>query len=133
MASGFYTKAKQALLAGDIDLDADTVKVVLIDDGAYTADFDAHEFLDDVTAGTVGTAQTLGSKTVTGGVFDAADVTFSAVTGSSVESALYYIDTGDPATSRLLCVCALNSPVTPNGGDISLAHDNGANKIFKLA
>jgi len=27
---------------------------------------------------------------------------------------------------------ATNLPVTPNGGDIIVAWDNGANKIFKL-
>jgi hypothetical protein len=133
MSSGFYTKAKEALLNGGINLETDTIKVLLIDDGSYTPNYSTDQYLSDVPGGArIGTAQTLSNKTFTGGVFDADDVTFTAVTGASVESALYYKDTGSAATSPLLCIEALSSAVTPNGGDIGLAHDNGTNRIFKL-
>lgn len=56
--------------------------------------------LDDFDAAVVGTAQTLTSPTVTAGVADAADVTFSSVTGATVEAVLIYKDTGTASTSR---------------------------------
>lgn len=57
--------------------------------------------LDDFSTAVVGTAQTLTSPTVTQGVADAADVTFSAVTGATVEAILVYRDTGTASTSRV--------------------------------
>lgn len=55
---------------------------------------------DDFDACLVGTAQTLGSVTVTNGTHDAADPTFTAVSGASVEAWLEYKDTGTASTSR---------------------------------
>lgn len=82
----------------------------------------------------VGTPQTLTSKTVTGGVLDAADVTFSAVPTAAVKYCAIYKDTGSAATSPLIALfdTAAGLPVSTNGGDIIIAWDNGANKIFKL-
>lgn len=57
--------------------------------------------LDDFDAAVVGTAQTLTSPTVTAGVADAADVTYSAVSGATVEAILIYKDTGTASTSRV--------------------------------
>jgi hypothetical protein len=159
---------------------------------------------DDFDGALVGAKVALGSPTVTAGVADAADVTFTAVTGASVEATIIFRDTGTASTSRVVCLqtgkhivtadatltagttlvvepvsAAIPSgtvltfstgqtatlsalanagdraltvssttitsggralapatgsgyPVTPNGGNISLAFDNGANRIFKL-
>ena len=135
MASALYDKARKAFADGDIDLLNDTIKCVLIDAADYTVDLANHDFLDDVPSGArVGTAQTLGSKTTTAGVFDAADVTFSSVSGDQCEAILIYKDTGTEGTSRLIAYIdsATGLPVTPNGGDIQIQWDNGPNKIFKL-
>jgi hypothetical protein len=48
MFSFLYNEGKLGLLNGNIDLLADTIKVALLGSG-YSADKDAHEFLDDVT------------------------------------------------------------------------------------
>ena len=108
-----------------------TVKVALVDTGTYTYNA-SHEFLTSLT-GVVGTAQAIGSKTFTNGVFDGSDVTFSAVTGNSVEALVIYIDTGVAGTSRLVAYIdtgVTGLPVTPNGGDISVTWN--ANGIFAL-
>lgn len=97
----WYPKAIEALPKGDLDLEAGTVKAALIDTGAYTYS-DAHEFWSDAVAGVIGTPVTLGSKTFTGGVFDAADATVNSVPGGQDAGAIIiFIDTGNPATSRL--------------------------------
>lgn len=131
MASGLYTKGKEALLNGTINLESDTIKVAMVDTGTYTVDLANHDFYNDVS-GVVGTPQTLGSKTFTNGVFDAADVTFTAVTGNSVEALVIYEDTGSSATSSLLVYIdsGTNLPVTPNGGDITIQWN--ASGIFSL-
>lgn len=135
MASGLYAKGREGFLDGSIDWDTNTIKCCLVDAADYTVNLATHDNLDDVPSGArVGTPQTLTSKTVTDGVADAADVTFTAVTGDVSEAIVIWKDTGTESTSRLICYIdtATGLPVTPNGGDIVIAWDSGANKIFKL-
>ena len=59
------------------------------------------------------------------------------VTGDPCEALIIYKHTGTDATSRLIAyIDTVTGPaalsVTPNGGDITIVFDNGANKIFKL-
>jgi hypothetical protein len=136
MSNQLYTKAKQGLIDGSIDLDTDNIKAVLVDGADYTPNLATHDNLDDIpVAGRVATSGNLASKTVTDGVFDAADVTISAVSGDQFEYIVLYKDTGVESTSRLILLIdtATGLPCTPNGGDITIAWDNGANKIFKLS
>lgn len=133
MANALYPKWKEALLqfTSNNDLSAGTVKVALVTAG-YTYS-SANQYYSSVSASVVGTPQTLGSKTFTNGVFDAADVTFTAVTGSQVVSLVIYIDTGNAATSPLVAFIdtgVTNLPVTPNGGDILITWN--ASGIFAL-
>lgn len=122
MANALYNKAKESFISQNpsIDLDTDTIKVALVDTGTYTFSA-AHQYYSSVT-GVVGTPATLASKTITNGVFDAADVTFAAVSGASVEALVVYKDTGSAATSPLIAYIdtGTNLPVTPNGGDITI-------------
>lgn len=133
MANALYPKWKQALLefTANNDLDGQTVKVALVTSGyTYSA---TDQFYSSVSASVVGTPQTIGTKTFTNGVFDGADVTFSAVTGSQVTRLVIYIDTGSAATSPLVAYLdtgVTNLPVTPNGGDIAITWN--ASGIFAL-
>lgn len=68
--------------------------------GGYAVNLTLADNIDDVSAGRVGTDQTLGSKTLTNGVLDAADVTYTALTGDVIEGLFIYRDTGAEATSR---------------------------------
>lgn len=134
MANLLYPKFKEALLSGSVNLTSDTIKAVFLDAADYTYS-SAHDNLDDVASGArVGTAQTLGSKSVTNGVFDAGDLTFTSVTGDASEYILIYKDTGTESTSTLIALfdTATGLTVTPNGGNITVTWDNGANKIFAL-
>lgn len=132
MANEWYPKHKEALLQNSANSAlTGTVKVALVDTGTYIYD-PANEFLTSLT-GVVGTAQTIGSKTYTGGIFDGADVTYTAVTGATVEALVLYIDTGVAATSRLVAYLdtgITGLPVTPNGGNITVTWD--ATGIVKL-
>lgn len=134
MANALYAKWKEQLLqfTANNNLSAGTVKVALVDTGVYTYN-SADQFYSSVSSAVVGTPQTIGSKTFTNGVFDGADVTFTAVTGNSVEALVIYIDTGSASTSPLVAyidTSVTGLPVTPNGGDITVTW-NGTG-IFAL-
>lgn len=144
MANALYDKGRQGFLDGSIDWDTNTIKSFLLDAASYTPNLATHQFLSDVPAAarkgnsggtTDADAPTLGTKTVTDGVADAADVVFATVpAGAALEYILLYASTGVEATSRLIALIdtATGLPVTPNGGNITVAWDSGANRIFKL-
>ena len=134
MANALYPLWKEQLLqfTTNNNLSAGTVKVALIDTGTYTYSA-AHQFWSSASAASVGTPQTIGTKTFTNGVFDGANVTFTAVSGASVEALIIYIDTGVAGTSPLVAyidTSVTGLPVTPNGGDITITFN--ASGIFAL-
>jgi hypothetical protein len=136
MANALYGKGKEKLLSStaSISLDSDTIKVALVS-SAYTPNLATDEFYTSISSAVLGTPQTLGSKAITLGVFDAADVTYSAVAaGSTAKAVVIYKDTGSTATSPLLAYIDVITgfPLATNGGDIAVVWDNGANKIFAL-
>ncbi len=162
------------------------------------------DFYDDFDGGLVGTKVAMSSFTNSGGVADAADVTFTSVSGSTVEGIIIFRDSGTNSTSEVVAfitgkhivvadatltagtslvveplkaaipngtvlafstgqsatltalanagdrVLTVSSttvtsaaralapatgsglPVTPNGGNINITWDSGANRIFKL-
>lgn len=135
MANALIDKGREGFLDGSIDWDTDTIKAVLVDHAVDTPSPASDQNLSDIAVGArVATSAAFTSKTVTAGVADAADVTLPTVSGATVESVVLYKDTGTESTSRLIAFIdtATGLPVTPNGGDIILQWDNGANKIFKL-
>jgi hypothetical protein len=138
MANAIYPIYKQSLLAGDAnaDLDNDTATdgpfVALIDTATYTYSA-AHDFYSDLS-GIVGTDQRITTPTVTTGLFDGANVTFTAVSGASVEAlVIYRKNAGANTTWRLVAYIdtgVTGLPVTPNGGDITITWN--ASGIFQL-
>ena len=130
-----YGKGREGFLGGDIDWDADVIKVVAVDVADYSVDIDGDEFLADIpSAARVATTDALTAKTKALGVAGAANSVFPTVTGDPFEAVVIFQDTGDAATSRLIAYIdtATGLPMTPNGGDINMNFDTGANKIFKL-
>lgn len=135
MSNALYGKAREAFLNGDIDWINDTIKVLLVDTDDYSVSIDVHDFLDDIPAtARVATSSALGTKDSTLGVADAADLTFVSVSGDPCEALVIFKDTGTESTSALIAYIdsATGLPVTPNGGNITVQWDSGANKIFKL-
>lgn len=139
MADAFYQVFRNAILGQVVhslpDLNTDDVRIVLYDEGTDALNL-ADEDLADITAGArIAVSAAVGSPTVgtvAVGTFDHANVTFTAVSGASVESLTYYKHTGTDSTSPLICNIdsATGLPVTPNGGDITWApHANGVFQI----
>ena len=130
-----YPLSREAFLGGDLDWDQDH-RVILHDNADDTPD-DGDDFLNDVVAGArVAVSGAIGSPTKALGVADAADMApaFSAATGDTSECIIIYRHTGTESTSNLVAFIetATGLPVTPNGGDINITWDDGANKIFVL-
>lgn len=133
--SQLYDKGRQKIVDGTVSLLADDIKVVAVDTGAYT--FSAsHEFLSSISApARIATSPNLASKVVlSGGIFDAADSVFTAVSGASIEALAVIQDTGSPATSPLLAWITSGGglPYSPNGDDIDILFDNGTYRIFQV-
>lgn len=134
MANALYAKGKEKFLSGGINLSTDTIKVALVKN-TYAQDLAADEFYTSISAHVVGTPITLTSKSITGGVFDAADVTFLAVAaGNTCEGVVIYKDTGVAGTSPLLVYADVITgfPTTTSGADVLIQWDSGAYKIFSL-
>ena len=142
MASALYSPGREGFLAGEIDWDTAVIKVALVRSYTFSA---AHKFVSDVTgAGGVlhVTSAALATKTVTGGTADAADVTFTAVASNASGHSLLVFQasavTGGAdvaaSTQRLIAYIdtGTNLPITPNGGDVTVAWDSGSNRIFTL-
>jgi len=135
MANSLYDRGREGHLAGEIGWGTDDIRLILIDEADDTPDLANDEDLADRAAGArVSTSSAFSSKTVTDGVADAANVTLSSVSGDESESIDIYQHTGTESTSLMIANIdtASGLPVTPNGGDITVQWDDGANKIFKL-
>lgn len=137
MANAIYPIYKEALLNNSANSaltgsGTTGLYVALVDTGTYTYS-SAHDFYSDLS-GIVGTDQEIGAVTLTNGTVDGNNVTFTAVTGSSVEAlVLYRRNAGANTTWRLVAyidTSVTGLPVTPNGGDITITWN--ASGIFTL-
>lgn len=127
MANAIYPTYKNSLLQGDANTaltgsGSTGLYVALVDTGTYTYSA-AHQFYSSLS-GVVGTDQEITTVTTTGGLIDGDNVTFSSVSGSSVEAlVLYRKNAGANTTWRLIAyidTSVTGLPVTPNGGDITV-------------
>lgn len=133
MANALYGLGRQKFLEGVIAWLTDDIKISFVDGAVYSPSIDVDEFIDDI-ASTIADSGNLTGKSSTLGVADATDETLSSVSGNEFEYIVIWKDTGTPATSPLIALIdsATGLPCTPNGGDIIVQWDSGANKIFKL-
>lgn len=143
MANALFDTGREGFLAGEIDWDTAAIKVALV--RAYTF-APAHKFVSDVTAaaGVLHvTSAALTAKTVATGVADAADITFTAVASNATGHSLLVFQSSavaggaDVAATAQRVIAYYDTgtglPVTPNGGDITIAWGNVAGTlIFKL-
>jgi hypothetical protein len=135
MTSQLFSWGRQGFLEGSIDWDTDDVRVMLVK-STYTFD-DNDEFVSDTTPASNdnGRSAALGTKSVTGGVADAADTTLVATAAAQCNALIVYKYNASDTAARLICYIdsATGLPFTPAASQtVSISWDNGANKIFKL-
>lgn len=139
MANAVYPEYKEFLLsaAANVSLNVNDATdgpfCRLVDTGTYTYNA-AHDFADDVTGG-VGTDQRISTPTVANGTFDGDNLTYTAVSGNSVEAlVIYRHNSGANTTWKVvlyLDTSVTGLPVTPNGGDITVTWN--ASGIFTIS
>jgi hypothetical protein len=108
-----YPAALNGFLTKKVDVLADTIVAYLLD-ASYAYDA-AHTFLSSVPGGARKAGPvTLTAKAISGGVFTAASVVFTApAPGATVTALLVTASTGTDATSRLLGYLDTNADSSP--------------------
>ena len=137
MANVVYNSAKADLMDGTLDLDIDTIKVVLVT-STYTPDIDTHTQYSHITNQVTGDGYTAGGATLADktvsvdtvnnrGVFDATNTTWSTSTITARGAILYkYVDDGGSpaATSPLICYFDFTTDKESSSGDFTIQWDS---------
>jgi hypothetical protein len=146
MSNALYDRGRNKFARGEILWKAsagDTIRVCLLKDD-YSPSLSTHEFFSDLGSNVVGNSggtsrascPQLTLADPSAGICNANNATITAVPGAAGLCSYIAIfkDSGVDGTSPLIALIdtATGLPVTPNGGDITLAWDTGTNKIFKL-
>jgi len=139
MANAVYPLYKQELLKSTALYNlsgtegTNGVYCALVDTGTYTYSA-AHDFYNDLS-GVVGTDQEILTKTQVNGTFDGTDLTYTSVSGNSVEALVLYRKNSGANTTWALVLYEDTSvtglPVTPNGGNITVTWN--ASGIFTIS
>ena len=135
MASGLFDNGRNRFARGEVLWKASagsTIKAVLIDTAVTAPNLATHTTMSDLRSAVVGTDTAVTLADPAAGVCDANDVTFSTVTGAHVEGVVIYQEVSASDANRLLLGWLEFTAVTPNGGDIVIQWDSGANRVFKL-
>lgn len=141
MANAIYPLWKQEVMKGTAAASLNGtgstgLYAALIDTGVATYNA-SHQFFSSIVAGQIGTEVELTSKTFnapSAGVLDAADTTFTAVTGNNAEAIVLFVKTAGANTTWSLVAWfdtgVTGLPVLPNGGNIIVTWS--ASGIFLL-
>lgn len=134
MASTIYPIFKEKLLqhGANTNLSTGTVKCIMVS-SAYTYSIN-HEYKNQITgimqSGGVEASITITPKTFVKGVFATSNTAYTFTTPTTTLTSyiamVFYVDTGDPATSPLVAYIDGFS-VVPNGGDINILWDDLSN------
>jgi hypothetical protein len=130
MANVTYNSFKRDIMNGSIDLDTDTIKVMLVT-SAYTPDQDAHTKRSDITNEVSGTGYSAGgsalaNKTVTvdntdnEGVFDADDVTWTDASITARGAVVYKSRGGAATADELICYVDFGADKTSEANNFQI-------------
>lgn len=130
MANAVFNSFKRDVMNGAIDLDTDTLKVMLVT-SAYSPNIDTHTKRSDITnevvgAGYVAGGATLANPTVTAdntddeGVFDADDVTWTSSTITARGAVIYKSRGGAASADELVGYVDFGSDYTSTGGNFTI-------------
>lgn len=128
MASGIYDRFKANLMNKEVDLEGDTLKIILLNNShSFTS---THNTYSQVSANELATGSgytsggaTLGSKAVTQGAttkFDAADVEWTSSTFSAYHAVIYDDTLGN---DDLICSIDFGGEQTVTNGTLKIEWD----------
>lgn len=142
MANALFDAFRNGILgshATRVDLDADTISMMGVDHADDTPVVATDDFMDDIASAArvpaFASVPNLASKTIgtiAVGVFDAADLVFSSLSGDQFESMVMFKNSGTDTTSNVIAYwdTAGGLPFTPNGGDLTVVFS--ASGIFRV-
>jgi hypothetical protein len=137
MANAGFTAYRNLVWTAGPDINAGTIKAMFVDHANDIPVVATDDFINDIATGAarvpaLASCPTLGTKTFVGGVFDAADTVFSALTGNQAESMILFRDTGVESTSNLLLYwdTASGLPITPNGANVTVVWSSSGIATF---
>jgi hypothetical protein len=130
MANLIYNSFLRDIQNGTIDLDTDTIKLMLVT-SAYTPNIDTHTKRSDVTNEVVGTGYTAGGVTLAGktvtqnntdntGVFDADNITIPTSTITARAGVLYKSRGGASSADELIGYLDFGSDIISTTGDFNI-------------
>lgn len=133
MASAIYNSFKRDIMNGSIDLDTDTIKIMLVT-SSYSANIDTHTKRSDITNEISGTGYSaggasLGSLSVSvdntddEGVFDAADASWSTATFTARGAVLYKSRGGASSADELICYIDFGADKSCSAGTFTIQFD----------
>ncbi len=128
-------EAQSVATGGAMDMATTDIRCSLIDDTDYTANFVTDIDRDEAGLSTSEVAvlgSGLGSKTFTNGDFDAADDTFTSVSGDGIDSTLVFEYDATPGLAELIVLLDNGGATTPNGNDINIVWAGATDYIFIL-
>jgi len=136
MSNFIYSKAKESLLKGEINLN-DSIKVLLINTSLYTANQSSDEFVSDIPSNAVVyTSSLLSNKSINAGTFDADDLLLDNYDGTAFQAVVLYQLGSNNASSRLIFYIddseGLPFPGTDDPLLLTLQWDNTNTKIISL-
>lgn len=133
MDAKLFTKGKEHILRGEVDLQNGNISILLVD-STYAIDLALHESLVSVPEEAIIAAETLNNTSISDGVFDADDVTFTDVTGSPVYHILIVHEGVSYSQSWLIAAYTSSTTplVTPDGSAVTIQWNSGVNKIFSI-
>ncbi len=132
MSNQMYAKGREAFLEGSIAGLSDTLACSLVS-SSYTVNLSTDQFYNVISGGAIIAGPvSLTSVTGSAGTLSAANTVFSSVSGSAASFIVLFKNTGTSSTSALLVYydTATGLPVTPNGGNITIAWASGV--VFTL-
>lgn len=125
-----YGPFTQSLGNKEIDLDSDTLKVMLCT-SAYTPNQDTHRYKSDITNEVTGTGYTAGGATLTSVAatydtatntfkLDAADVSWATSTITARYAVIYDATPGSDAARPLICYVDFDADIVSTAGAFSI-------------
>ena len=141
MTNALFSTAAEGFIDGSIDLDTASIKASFVRGYTFST---SHRFVSDVTGagGTInGTSAALSSKTVSAGVFDAADTSASTAASAVDHGILLYQSSAvtggaDVAASAQRVIAWYDTgtglPIQPGTASTPITWDNGTNKILRV-
>lgn len=133
MANVLYNSFKRDIANGSIDLDTDTIKLMLVT-STYVPNIDTHTKRSDITNEVVGVGYTAGGVTLANktvavnnttdkGVFDADDITIPNATITARGGVLYKSRGGVATADELIGYIDFVTDVISTGGNFAITFD----------